>query len=147
MEPKNGDQPRSRPFRRVSFVEASYPGNPSSPVCLICSEKPGSFALDDDALCPTCGKLLSWFRSKFSEEKGLDLRSLTALTTFRDLSTDSLDHIEWVMEAEGQFGIILTDAVAERLLTVGDFLGYIRAHAGGTSPAGSNVMWDPQIDG
>jgi acyl carrier protein len=109
-----------------------------------------------DALCTTCGELLDWFRSFYADEKGLDLGKITAETRFLDLSADSLDYVEWVIEAEEQFGVVIPDATAERMMTVGDFLGYIRANTGGgklpgkwspPSSRGSDAMWDRQVDG
>jgi acyl carrier protein len=137
----------------VYFVMERYRGRPKSPVCLVCGEKPGGSGLNADALCPACGHLLDWFRGFYVDEEGLDLGKITAETTFLDLSTDSLDYVEWLIEAEQQYGIVIPDQDAERLRTVGDYLGYIRFGArkpleqwpqriSGTS----DPMWDHQVD-
>lgn len=142
------------PFKRVSFVEDGYRGRPKSPVCLVCGEKPGVTGLTPDALCPACGRLLDWFRGYYADEV-LNLEKITAETRFDDFSADSLDDVEWVIEAEERFGVIIPDRDAERIRTVGDYLGYIRANMGdGKSPGGwsprpsggSDPMWDRQVD-
>jgi acyl carrier protein len=130
-----------------------YRGRPKGPVCLICGEKPSGSGLSTDALCPPCGRLLDWFRAFYVDEEELDLGKITAETRFLDLMTDSLDYVEWVIEAEEEFGIVIPDRDAERLQTVGDYLGYIRLHAGKSVEqalhrtwGGSDPMWDRRVD-
>jgi acyl carrier protein len=137
-----------------SLVEKDYRGKPMSPVCLVCGEKPGRTGLTPDALCPICGRLLDWFRGHYADE-GLDLTKLTAETTFRDISADSLEDVEWLVEAEEKFGVVIPDADAARMKTVGDYLGDLRLSMGGARPSPGQLsgmpseldpMWDRQID-
>jgi acyl carrier protein len=99
--------------------------------------------------------MLDWFRDHYADVEGLDLGKITTDTTFIDLSTDSLDYVEWVIEAEEQFGVVIPDTAVERIRTVGDFLRFIQANTGGKkslkgrslrSSGGSDPMWDRQMD-
>jgi len=45
-----------------------------------------------------------------------------------DLGADSLDTVELVMALEDEFGLDIPDEDADKLKTVGDALGYLRAH-------------------
>ena len=47
-----------------------------------------------------------------------------------DLGADSLDTVELVMALEEEFGISIADEDAEKIVTVGDAVKYIEAHAG-----------------
>jgi acyl carrier protein len=85
----------------------------------------------------------------------LDLEKMTAETTFHDLSVDSLDYVEWLVEAEERFGVVIPDGTAERMRTVGDYLEYIRISIGGAKPpegwsprssGRTHPMWDRQVD-
>jgi acyl carrier protein len=55
-------------------------------------------------------------------------------TTFIDLGADSLDWMDWLLEAEDKLGTTIPDRDAEGLHTVGQFLRYLRirgaAHVG-----------------
>ena len=57
---------------------------------------------------------------------GLD-KQVTQQTTFNDLGTDSLDWMNWLLEAEEKLGIAIPERAAERLQTVGQFIKYLRA--------------------
>ena len=46
-----------------------------------------------------------------------------------DLGADSLDTVELVMAFEEEFGCEIPDAVAEKITTVGDAVGFIQAQA------------------
>ncbi|HET6871642.1 MAG TPA: acyl carrier protein [Sporolactobacillaceae bacterium] len=46
-----------------------------------------------------------------------------------DLEADSLDVVELVMELEDEFNLEISDDDAEKILTVGDVIEYIKAHA------------------
>lgn len=45
-----------------------------------------------------------------------------------DLSADSLDTVELIMEFEKQFGITIPDDQSEKISTVGDAIAYIEEH-------------------
>ena len=46
-----------------------------------------------------------------------------------DLGADSLDLVELVMALEDEYGIEIPDEDAEKIVTVGDALEYIKDHA------------------
>ena len=56
----------------------------------------------------------------------------TAVTTeasfIDDLGADSLDIVERIMELEDEFDMEIPDADAEKIVTVGDVVEYIREH-------------------
>ena len=56
----------------------------------------------------------------------------TAVTTeasfIDDLGADSLDIVELIMALEEEFDIEIPDADAEKIVTVGDVVEYIREH-------------------
>ena len=55
---------------------------------------------------------------------------LTPETSFvNDLSADSLDLVELVMELEDQFGVSIPDEEAEKIQTIGDAIKYVEEHA------------------
>lgn len=93
--------------------------------CHICNEMngggPGVWIL-----CPRCEGLLRWFRGYFAHEPGFDLEMLTPATTFKELGTDSLDYMHWLIEAEEKLGIKISEREGERFLTVGQFLRHLR---------------------
>lgn len=45
-----------------------------------------------------------------------------------DLSADSLDLVELVMELEDQFGVSIPDDEAEKIQTIGDAIKYVEEH-------------------
>jgi len=45
-----------------------------------------------------------------------------------DLKADSLDMVECIMELEDEFDIEISDEDAEKILTVGDVVEYIKNH-------------------
>ena len=47
-----------------------------------------------------------------------------------DLGADSLDVVELVMALEEEFGVEIPDEDAEKIVTVGEAVKYIEAHAG-----------------
>lgn len=47
-----------------------------------------------------------------------------------DLGADSLDVVELVMALEEEFGVEIPDEQAEKIVTVGEAVKYIEAHAG-----------------
>ena len=46
-----------------------------------------------------------------------------------DLGADSLDLVELVMALEEEYNIEISDEDAEKILTVGDAIGFIQSHA------------------
>lgn len=74
----------------------------------------------------------------FDRVKGIVVEQLnvapdevTAEASFiEDLGADSLDVVELVMALEEEFGISIADEDAEKIVTVGDAVKYIEAHAG-----------------
>jgi len=60
-------------------------------------------------------------------------RAITPADTFEDdLGADSLDRVELAMAFEEEFDIEIPDKEAEKLLTVGDAIGYIEKRMGNT---------------
>lgn len=49
-------------------------------------------------------------------------------TFIDDLSADSLDIVELVMSLEEEFGIEIPDTEAEKIVSVGDVVKYIKEH-------------------
>lgn len=71
--------------------------------------------------------LFNWFVEHFETEDEKQFIMLDR--TFYELSIESLDYVEWVCEAENKFGVVISDNEAEKLRTVGDYLGFIVRHA------------------
>lgn len=79
----------------------------------------------DDPLCRRCGNLLRWFRDYLDVK---DPATITPDTTFVELGVDSLDYMDWRLEAEQHFGIEIPDRDGEQMRTVRDYLVYLREH-------------------
>ena len=77
----------------------------------------------NSSLCSICFHLLRWFRSYLDVT---DPSTITLETTFVDLGVDSLDYMNWLMEAEEMFDISFTNAEAERIDTVHKYLRLLR---------------------
>jgi acyl carrier protein len=61
-----------------------------------------------------------------SEQMGADKAEITRETSFiNDLSADSLDTVELVMEFEDEFDMSIPDEEAEKIQTVGAAIDYI----------------------
>ncbi len=61
------------------------------------------------------------------EQLGAEEEKVTMEATFvDDLSADSLDIVELVMNIEEEFGIEIPDGDAEKITTVGDVVNYIK---------------------
>ena len=62
------------------------------------------------------------------EQLGIDdIETITMETTFiEDLGADSLDIVELVMAIEEEFDIEIPDTDAEKVVTVGDVVDYIK---------------------
>ena len=63
------------------------------------------------------------------DKLGVDEAQVTETASFTsDLGADSLDTVELIMEFEKEFGITITDDMAETIKTVGDAVAYIEAN-------------------
>lgn len=72
-------------------------------------------------LCPTCKGLLRWVLGYYAHDPKL-AGKITLATTFRDLSTDSLDWVEWHLEWEEKLGVQLSEAAEDRIFTIRDLV-------------------------
>jgi acyl carrier protein len=64
------------------------------------------------------------------EHLGVDEDKVTENASFiDDLGADSLDTVELVMAFEEEFGVEIPDDAAEKILTVGDAVNFIKEHA------------------
>ena len=64
------------------------------------------------------------------DKLGVEASEVTTEASFtNDLSADSLDTVELIMEFEKEFGISIPDDQAEKIATVGDAVSYIEANA------------------
>jgi acyl carrier protein len=64
------------------------------------------------------------------EQLGVTDTSVTMEASFiDDLGADSLDIVELIMALEEEFDIEIPDADAEKVVTVGDVVDYIKDHA------------------
>ena len=60
---------------------------------------------------------------------GADEEKITMEARFReDLEADSLDLVELIMAFEDKFGAEISDEDAQKIVTVGDAVGYIDSH-------------------
>ena len=65
-----------------------------------------------------------------AEQLGVDESKIVPKARFTDdLNADSLDLVEMIMSLEEEFGVEIPDEDAEKILTVGDAIEYIDAHA------------------
>ena len=63
------------------------------------------------------------------DQLGAEESAITLESSFiDDLEADSLDIVELVMGIEEEFGIEIPDADAEKVVTVGDVVDYIKDH-------------------
>lgn len=69
-------------------------------------------------------------RHLISDHLGIDEQQITVDSTFQeDLAADSLDGVELAMAAEEEFGVTISDADAEKFVTVGDMLKFLMRKA------------------
>lgn len=63
------------------------------------------------------------------EQLGVDESEVTMEASFiDDLGADSLDIVELIMALEEEFDLEIPDKEAEKIVTVGDAVEYIKAH-------------------
>ena len=68
-------------------------------------------------------------RSIIADQLGLSEEEVTDEKKFiDDLSADSLDIVELIMAMEEEFNTEIPDEEAEKLVTVGDAIAYVKAH-------------------
>lgn len=66
-------------------------------------------------------------QEKVAEQLSIDPEEVTMESSFiEDLGADSLDIVELLMALEEEFDIEIPDEEAEKLVTVGDVVDYIR---------------------
>ena len=71
-----------------------------------------------------------------AEQMGADKAKITRDTSFvEDLNADSLDTVELVMEFEDEFETSIPDEEAEKILTVGQAIEYIKKAIGAEAGA------------
>ncbi len=64
------------------------------------------------------------------EQLGVEPDQVTANARFiEDLGADSLDTVELIMAIEEEFGIVVDDEAAEKILTVKDAVAYLDENA------------------
>jgi acyl carrier protein len=66
-------------------------------------------------------------KSIIVEKLAVDENEVTPTASFtNDLGADSLDIVELIMEFEKEFGVSIPDEDAEKIVTVGDAVAYIK---------------------
>ena len=66
-------------------------------------------------------------QEKVSEQLGIEIEEISMESSFiDDLGADSLDIVELLMALEEEFDIEIPDEEAEKLITVGDIVEYIK---------------------
>ena len=79
-------------------------------------------------------EVLTRVREHLADELDLDPDSIAEGTRFKeDLEADSLDLYTLVQELEDTYGVTMTDEQAARILTVGQAVDFVLAHASGVS--------------
>ena len=87
----------------------------------------------EDAPCPNCGYLLwksgqvlRFTIKRLTETRIVPSEGITADSLFEHLHNgDSLDFVEFLMELEDEFGVVIPDAKYEEIRTVGDLVRYV----------------------
>jgi len=78
----------------------------------------------------TRDQIFALIRSHLAEELEVDTEGITEATRFReDLEADSLDLYTLVQELEDSYGIRISDEEAAKILTVGQAVDFVLAHA------------------
>ena len=66
-------------------------------------------------------------RGIIAEKLGIDEEEITMESAFiEDLNADSLDIVELIMALEEEFDLQIPDSEAEKIMTVGDVVEYIK---------------------
>lgn len=69
-------------------------------------------------------------RAHLADELEVDPARITTATHFRDdLDADSLDLYTLVQELEDAYGVVMTDEQATKIVTVGQAVDFVLAHA------------------
>jgi acyl carrier protein len=68
-------------------------------------------------------------RTIIVEQLGVEANAVALETSFEALNADSLDIVELIMALEETFGMEIPDEDAEKLLTVGSAVDYIKANS------------------
>jgi acyl carrier protein len=72
-------------------------------------------------------------KARVAHQLGVEEEKITPESSFvEDLGADSLDVVELVMALEDEFKIEIPDDQAEKIVTVGDAVAFIEAHAKGS---------------
>ena len=68
------------------------------------------------------------------DKLGVEQNEVTPEASFaNDLGADSLDTVELIMEFEKVFNLSIPDEAAEKIVTVGDSIEYLKKHANSAS--------------
>ena len=98
------------------------------PTCNICKADSDI----EDNLCHDCQGLFRWVQGYYSHDDKA-LRKITPTTSFRDLSTGSLDWADWLTEIEEKLRVKLPDQTLDGIHTIGDLIRELR-NIGATWP-------------
>ena len=72
-------------------------------------------------------EILEKIKKILGNQLGINEENIKMESTFvDDLAADSLDIVELVMAIEEEFGIEISDSDAEKIVTVGDVVNYIK---------------------
>ena len=72
-------------------------------------------------------EILEKIKKILGNQLGINEENIKMESTFvDDLAADSLDIVELVMAIEEEFGIEISDSDAEKIVTVGDVVKYIK---------------------
>ena len=67
--------------------------------------------------------------ARHDEQLGVDAEEVNPDASFvEDLGADSLDTVELIMAFEEEFGVEISDDEAEKIMTVGQLIDYVKAH-------------------
>jgi acyl carrier protein len=80
-------------------------------------------------------EVLSLIRNHLADELEIDPSVITEGTRFReDLEADSLDLYTLVQELEDSYGVKMSDEQAAQVLSVGQAVDFVLAHAASATP-------------